>query len=830
MEVPLTANALDVLDVLAEELQRELLWTDYALCVSSSAIHKDAVDPQAVAFREKKKVLKLRENKALASYRRILENALYVNLIELSALEGGAGGGGGGGGVDPQPAEEQRPVAASSGGRKALPQIPVKSGPARESAPVVKESSVAGSDRPVKARSVSSPRDRSQSDATANDPRSASGNQTPVSPGKERSGSVWISAKGPSARVHAATSGVAPQGLSKPQDALALSPRATAPSATSAVPSGASASDRAALRAKSSSDIHRSRDSGDKRSSATSSMAAVASNITIGEDGTASLLGKVRQVGETAMMSLKFHFPPNFPVASKLLEVDLADTPAKAIRYIAERLKFPIATNGIALRIPDETLNKNLPCVLAFKKSGTAPFLDMKKYRLAYYKDLLAASSYVDYVYRDEHAKDESRKLPTTKSEAIDTLGEWLWSSPDRIGSLNRKDSRNLTGNWVLSFCILQGNMLYFFKDSESLSKPETFVSLRGADIARSTLRETPCIRILENYNGNEMTHYLAQSGLEDINSWCSALQQAASVESSAVAVTKVTRIQRRKSVDYATLITPGDPHQVYHNFSKLGDGGYATVWKAFDEHDKPVALKVMVLRDSTLKSILEELANHKAIEHPNIVKFYGAYFELQTGSLWVALQYCGGGTLTDLCKNNFPLPDPYIAYVSKCVLSALTVLHERGMVHRDIKSNNILLGDSPDMCVVSDFGLTVKTEDANDPTKTTVVGTPLWMAPEIFLTRQYHPAVDIWALGVVLIEMVEGRPPYHKLERKEALKQICSKGCHLSNPADSSEVLQNFALRCLDKNAQRRATAEQLLEDPFLRIADYRKKPKKKK
>ncbi len=63
------------------------------------------------------------------------------------------------------------------------------------------------------------------------------------------------------------------------------------------------------------------------------------------------------------------------------------------------------------------------------------------------------------------------------------------------------------------------------------------------------------------------------------------------------------------------------------------------------------------------------------------------------------------------------------------------------------------------------------------------MVGTPLWMAPEIFLTRQYGPGVDVWALGVVVVEMAEGRPPYHRLDRKEALKQICSKGCALSNP-----------------------------------------------
>lgn len=104
-------------------------------------------------------------------------------------------------------------------------------------------------------------------------------------------------------------------------------------------------------------------------------------------------------------MSVRFHFPSTFPVASKLLEVDLADTPAKAIRFVSERLKFPIATNGIALRIPDEVLQKNLPCVIAFKKSGTAPFLDMKKYRLAHYRELLAITPYIDFVYKFEHDK-----------------------------------------------------------------------------------------------------------------------------------------------------------------------------------------------------------------------------------------------------------------------------------------------------------------------------------------------------------------------------------------------------------------------------------------
>ena len=191
-----------------------------------------------------------------------------------------------------------------------------------------------------------------------------------------------------------------------------------------------------------------------------------------------------------------------------------------------------------------------------------------------------------------------------------------------------------------------------------------------------------------------------------------------------------------------------------------------------------------------------------------------------------MALEYCAGGTLTELCKSHYPLPEQYVAYVCKCVLSALLVLHERGLVHRDIKSNNILLGSDPSCLKVSDFGLTIKADEANDPTKSTVVGTPLWMAPEIFLTRTYSPAVDVWALGVVLIEMCEGRPPYHKLDRKAALKEICSKGCFLQQPESYSKALQDFASSCLDKQVARRSSSEELLEHPFIKRADCRYKP----
>ncbi len=95
---------------------------------------------------------------------------------------------------------------------------------------------------------------------------------------------------------------------------------------------------------------------------------------------------------------------------------------------------------------------------------------------------MLAASSYVDYVYRFEHEKDEARKKPTSKSDALEALGEWLWQTPDRTGTLNYKDNTtaNTGGAWSMFFCLLQANMLFFFRDAQATNgKPEGVVFLK---------------------------------------------------------------------------------------------------------------------------------------------------------------------------------------------------------------------------------------------------------------------------------------------------------------------------------------------------------------
>jgi hypothetical protein len=152
----------------------------------------------------------------------------------------------------------------------------------------------------------------------------------------------------------------------------------------------------------------------------------------------------------------------------------------------------------------------------------------------------------VDYVYRFEHEKDEAKKKPNSKSEALEMLGEWLWQSPDRTGTLNHRSdaiSPTVGGNWQLYHCVLQANMLFFFREpfSGTAAKPDGVVFLKGAEIVRATHGSsgTPCVKITEIFCGNELVHFLAQSGQEDLSAWTSALLVASTTDSSAVAVTK---------------------------------------------------------------------------------------------------------------------------------------------------------------------------------------------------------------------------------------------------------------------------------------------------
>ncbi|XP_071184260.1 TRAF2 and NCK interacting kinase b isoform X12 [Salvelinus alpinus] len=283
------------------------------------------------------------------------------------------------------------------------------------------------------------------------------------------------------------------------------------------------------------------------------------------------------------------------------------------------------------------------------------------------------------------------------------------------------------------------------------------------------------------------------------------------------------------RSLDEIDLSALRDPAGIFELVELVGNGTYGQVYKG--RHVKTgqlAAIKVMDVTGDEEEEIKAEINMLKKYSHHrNIATYYGAFVKKNPpgidDQLWLVMEFCGAGSVTDLIKNTKgnSLKEEWTAYICREILRGLTHLHQHKVIHRDIKGQNVLLTENAEVKLV-DFGVSAQL-DRTVGRRNTFIGTPYWMAPEVIACDENPEATydfksDLWSLGITAIEMAEGAPPLCDMHPMRALFLIPRNPAPRLKSKKWSKKFQSFIESCLVKSHGQRPSTEQLLKHPFIR------------
>lgn len=202
-----------------------------------------------------------------------------------------------------------------------------------------------------------------------------------------------------------------------------------------------------------------------------------------------------------------------------------------------------------------------------------------------------------------------------------------------------------------------------------------------------------------------------------------------------------------------------------------------------------------------------------------NIVSYFGTVVNGDT-ELWILMENCEVGSVRDIMKANFgPLEEEQISVVTYNVVIGLVYLHSQSIIHFDVKAANILVTMKLEI-KLADFGVSQKIETEVNRAQD-LIGSPLWMSPEVIQKRDFTNTTDVWSLGITVIEMADAAAPYAGKPVMEVIKWIPVRDPPtVRDPSSFSDELNQFVKDCLIKDGEERPSSKDLMVHEFVQTS----------
>ncbi|KAH7319490.1 kinase-like domain-containing protein [Rhexocercosporidium sp. MPI-PUGE-AT-0058] len=273
------------------------------------------------------------------------------------------------------------------------------------------------------------------------------------------------------------------------------------------------------------------------------------------------------------------------------------------------------------------------------------------------------------------------------------------------------------------------------------------------------------------------------------------------------------------------------DPTGRYTKYKWIRSDASGVVYKGFKRTDwridtgnwfavnGQVAIKQVDLtkeRGEYQVSVLEEILSMKECSHQNIVRYYHTVWKEESRNLWIVMEYMDCHSLQNLIRNAPPMTEPHMARITREVAQGLAFLHTQRIIFRDVKSENILFNTDGNVKI---FNFSSCARGQKSPSS--IMGSPYWMAPEVVKQKPYSFKIDVWSLGITIIEMKELEPPYYNEDHLRALYLIATNGTpRLRKPQHWSQELVAFLSCMLCVDLVSRASIFEVLRHSFLLTA----------